>query len=151
VIEIVPSISTHIAALATSLRREDVAELEAAGLTAQQALARSCERSYLARTAFVDGEVGAMWGLGGSPLAKVGRPWLLTGAPVEGVKVSFLRIARAELTMMLACHAELRGYVDARYARALRLLLVLGFGLSDEFPFGPRGMPFRQYSMRRRG
>ena len=52
---------------------------------------------------------------------------------------------------MLAICPELRGYVDARYDGALRLLLALGFDLSAEFPFGPHGAPFREYSMRRFG
>lgn len=150
-ITIEPAQHAHIGALARVMRAADVAEVQAAGLTPYAALRRSYRGSTLAKTAFVGGEIAAMWGLDGSPLQKVGRPWILTAPPVERVKVSFLRIARVEVAMMLAVCPELRGYVDAQYHGALRLLSAVGFDLGEEFPFGPNGMPFRQYAMRRYG
>jgi hypothetical protein len=143
--------SEHATELARCLRADDVLELLAAGTTPLKGLMHAYRSSVVAKTAFVDGDIAAMWGISGSPLQRIGRPWLLTALPVERVKVSFLRIARAEVATMLAFCPELRGYVDARYSRALRLLSVVGFELSAEFPFGPNGLAFRQYCMRRRG
>lgn len=148
-INIVPTAIDHIRSIAGQLRAGDAAELRAVGVPPFKSLWRSYRGSTIAKTAFVDGEIAAIWGLDGSPLKRIGRPWLLTAPPVERVKVSFLRIARTEVAMMLALCPELRGYVDGRYDMALRLLLALGFELSAEFPFGPTGAPFRQYTMRR--
>lgn len=139
----------HIRLLSTRLRVEDQAEVEAAGMDARKALWRSFRQATLARTAFVDGEIAAMWGIGGCPLGTLGRPWLLTAPPIEHVKVAFIRESRYEVREMLTLFPELRGFVDARYQRAVRLLQVLGFSISEPFPFGPYDVPFKQYSLRR--
>lgn len=146
---IVPTEPAHIRALAFNLRAGDAAEIEAAGMTSQQALWRSFRSATRARTAFVGDEIAAAWGVGGCPLGKTGRPWLLTAPPIEHVKIALVREARYEVLEMLSIFSELRGYVDGRYHRALRLLDALGFSLSAEFPFGPFGVGFRIYSMRR--
>ncbi len=139
----------HIRLLADDLRAADRAEVEAAGMDARKALWRSFRQATLARTAFVDGEIAAMWGVGGCPLGTLGRPWLLTAPPIEHAKVAFVREARYEVREMLTLFTELRGFVDARYQRAIRLLQIMGFNISESFPFGPYGVPFRQYSLRR--
>ncbi len=147
--EIVLTCPAHIQALADNLRDGDAAEIEAAGMTPRQAIWRSYRQAHWAHTGMIDGEVGAIFGVGGCPMGKIGKPWLLTAAPVERAKVAFVREGRREVAEMLAVFPELRGYVDGRYTRALRFLSVLGFSLSHEFPFGPFGVPFRVYSMRR--
>lgn len=146
---IVPTEPEHIKLLATRLREDDVTELEAAGQTPQKALWRSYRQSSRSKTAFIDGEIAATWGVGGCPLGKVGRPWLLTAPPIEHARIAFLREGRYEVAEMLMTFEELRGFVDGRYHRALCLLDALGFSLSAEFPFGPYNVPFRQYSIRR--
>lgn len=140
----------HIRLLADNLRVADRAEIEAAGMDGCKALWRSFRQATLARTAFVDGEIAAMYGVGGCPLGTLGRPWLLTAPAIEHAKVAFVREARYEVQEMLTIFSELRGFVDARYQRAVRLLQVTGFSISEPFPFGPYGVPFRQYSMMRR-
>ena len=127
----------------------DAAEIEITGDGTRQALWRSYRKSIIARTVFIDGEIAAMWGMGGCVLGRIGRPWLLTAPPVERVKVSFLREARAGIATMLSICPELRGYVDAHYTRAIRLLEALRFEIGDEFPFGPNLAPFREYRIRK--
>lgn len=139
----------HILALAALMRAADVAELEAAGLTAQRGAWRSYRRSMITRVALVDGEVAAAWGLGGAPLGTVGEPWLLTTPAVERAPVTFVREARCEVAAMLEMFPELRGRVDARYHRAIRLLELLGFAVGQARPFGAKGAMFREYRMAR--
>ena len=148
-ITIVRTERAHVIELGPKLRAADCGELQAAGLTAGKALWRSWRRSLFAKTAFVDGEIAAIWGMGGSPFSAVGRPWLLTAAPVEKVPKAFLQTARQEVRFMLSICPRLLGIVDGRYHRALRLLEMVGFDLSNEFPYGPHEMMFRQYEMRR--
>lgn len=147
--EIVLTDRTHVAALGGNLRAADLSEIQAAGMTGQRALWRSWRAAYYSSTAVVDGEVAAIWGVGGCPLGRVGRPWLLTSPAVEKVRLAFVREARAEVGKMLIIFPEMRGFVDSRYQGALRLLQTLGFDLSEPLPFGPLGAPFRQYSIRR--
>jgi hypothetical protein len=147
--EIVPTDRTHIDALGRNLRVADQSEIQAAGMTGQRALWRSWRAAYYAATALVDGEVAAVWGVGGSPMGRIGRPWLLTSPPIERVRFAILRVGRGEVGKMLAIYPEMRGFVDSRYEGALGLLRKLGFDLSQPVPFGPHGAPFRQYSIRR--
>jgi hypothetical protein len=139
----------HIRELAENLRDQDRDEIAAFGMTPHKALWRSYRQAMMSRTALVDDEVAAMWGVSGCPFGKVGRIWLLTSPVSERVKSAFVREGKAEVSEMLAIYDELRGYVDARYHRAIRLLDVLGFGVGHEFPFGPFGAPFRQFTIRR--
>lgn len=146
---IIPAEPAHVSLLAESIREADRAEVEATGITPRRALWRSLRRSTIARTAFVDGEIAAMWGAGGSPLGTIGRPWLLTTPVVERVPLTFLRVTRAEVGMMLETYPRLLGLVDARYHRALRLLEVCGFSVGEPVTIGPCGALFRWYEMRR--
>lgn len=147
--QIVLTDRTHVAALGANLRDGDLSEVQAAGMTGQRALWRSYRAAYYTSTAVVDGEVAAIWGVGGSPMGRIGRPWLLTSPVVERVRLAFLREARFEVGKMLAIYPEMRGFVDSRYKGALRLLQALGFDLSSPMPFGPLGMPFCEYRIRR--
>ena len=146
-VRVVDAAPGHILELSGRLRAEDAAEIEAAGITARRALWRSYRGSIFSRAALIDGDVAAAWGCGGNVLAGVGLPWLLTAPAVERVKIAFLRIAKAELHIMRESFPELRGHVDARYHRAIRLLEALGFDLGPPLPFGLRGAPFREYVM----
>lgn len=147
--QIVLTERAHVAELGGNLRAADRSELESAGMTGQRALWRSWRAAYYSSTAIVDGEVAAIWGVGGSPMGRVGRPWLLTSPAAEGAKRAFVRVGRTEVGKMLGIYPEMRGFVDSRYKGALRLLQTLGFDLSEPVPFGPFRAPFCQYSIRR--
>jgi hypothetical protein len=149
--EIVPTEPAHVRELGSNLRAADRSEVVSAGMTGQRALWRSYRAAYYSATALVDGEVAAIWGAGGSPLGKIGRPWLLTSPAVEKARYAILRVGRAETAKMLNIYPEMRGFVDSRYKGALRLLEGLGFDLSEPMPFGPLGAPFCQYWIRRMG
>lgn len=149
--EITPTQRHHVAELGQNLRVADLSEVESVGMTGQRALWRSYRAAYYTATAIVDGEVAAVWGVGGSPLSRIGRPWLLTSPAVEKVRLAFVREARYEVGKMLTMFPEMRGFVDSRYKGALRLLQTLGFDLSEPMPFGPLGAPFCRYSIRRLG
>jgi hypothetical protein len=139
----------HIAAMRDRLRDEDRRECESAGLRAGKALWRSYRGSALVRTAFVDGEIAAMWGVGGCPLGGTGQPWLLTTPVVERAPVAFIREGRQEVAEMLTVFPILVGFVDASYHRAVRLLGVLGFEVDNPLPFGANGALFRRYHIER--
>lgn len=149
--EIVFTDLSHVAALGVNLRAGDLSEVQAAGMTGQRALFRSWRQAYYSATALVDGEVAAIWGVGGSPMGRIGRPWLLTSPAVEKARFAILRVGRGEVGKMLGIYPEMRGFVDSRYEGALGLLRLLGFDLSDPMPFGPNQAPFCQYSIRRVG
>jgi hypothetical protein len=136
-------------ALAERLRADDVAEIEAAGLTPRQSLWRCWRRSTFAKTVFVNGEIAAMWGVDAHGLGNIGRPWFLTGPAIERIPMTVVRRGREEVALMLSVCPMLRNMVDGRYVRAVRFIEVLGFDISAPFPFGPHDVPFRRFELRR--
>jgi hypothetical protein len=149
VLDIIPATDAHIEAIVPNLRVADRCEIEVAGLNPLTALMQSHRMALVSRCAVLGGEVIATWGMGGTPLGDVGLLWLMTTPKIETIRKTFVRETHNEVAMMLAICPELRGMVDARYARAVRFLDVLGFDLGPEFAFGPDGAAFRWYCKRR--
>jgi hypothetical protein len=145
----IPATIAHVYTLAANMREGDRAEMEAAGLDAKVALRKSFRAALIRETIFVDGEIAAMWGMGGDALSDIGTPWLLTTPAAERVPVSFLRVAKKNVATMLRLKPILVNYVDARYARACRFVEALGFVLEPPAPFGPKGALFRRFELRR--
>ena len=67
---IVPSKIEDVYRVANNLRSEDKAEITGFGLDPKEALRTSFRHAIIRRTAFVDGEIAAMWGLGGAMLSR---------------------------------------------------------------------------------
>ncbi len=147
--EIIETTPEHIRLLGASLRAGDRHEITCMGLSPTKALWRSYRHSIMRRTAFVDGEIAACWGLGGGLLDEIGQPWLMTAPPIERVKMSFAREARHELHGMLDLFPRLEGYVQASYGQACGFLRFLGFTLSDPVEIGPDKSLFHPYRMER--
>src|SRR3569832_1302247 len=115
-VEIVPSEASHVALLATSMREDDAREITVLGLVPRKILWRSFRQSILRKTAFVDGEIAAMWGLHGSLLGQTGQPYLLTSKAVLKIRPhAFSRNYRRELAEMRKIFPVLEYYVDATY------------------------------------
>lgn len=146
---IVPSQIGDVYRVADNLRSEDKAEITGLGFDPRDALRRSYRHGIIRRTAFVDGEIAAMWGLGGAMLSNEGVPWLLTTPAAARVPVSFLRVGRAQLDEMLQHRSHLSNVVQASYTGACRFLQVLGFHLDPPEPLGPHGVPFRRFWIKR--
>lgn len=146
---IVPSGIEDVYRLASSLRPEDRAEITGLALEPRAIVRASFRGAIMRRTAFVDGEIAAMWGLGGPMLGDEGTPWLLTTAAVERVPVIFIKVARAQVAEMLTHRAYLSNYVAASYRGACRLLETLGFTLEAPQPLGINAVPFRRFWMKR--
>jgi hypothetical protein len=146
---IVPSKIGDVYRIARNLRAEDAAEITGFGLDPSAALRTSFRNAILRKTAFVDGEIAAMWGLGGAMLSNEGSPWLMTTPLVERVPVTFLKVGQAQLDEMLDQRAFLFNYVQASYKRACRFLEVLGFVLDPARAMGPNHVPFRRFWIER--
>jgi hypothetical protein len=144
-VQIVPAETAHVYALAANLRAGERMEAAALGIDPRRALRQCYRAATYVRTALVDGELAAMWGLGGAALADIGYPWLLTTAAVLRVPISMAVIARQEVAAMLRIAPRLAGHVAADYGQAVRFLALLGFTLDPPAPFGRRGEMFRRF------
>lgn len=142
---VIDAIPSHTRLLALNLRADDAAELAALGASPARGVRRSYSRSVFRKTAFVDGHIAAMWGMGGPLLGDTGNPWLLTTPAVERAPFTMLREARAAVAEMLHVKPKLENRVDANYTRAIRFLEALGFEIEEAKPFGPKHHPFRRF------
>lgn len=133
--------------LAANLRAQDRMEITSLGLEPRAILRASFRNSILRKAYHVDGELAAVSGLGGELMADIGAPWLMTTPVVERVPLSFVKIARREVSEMLRHRLRLENVVAASYLGACRLLEVLGFTLEPPQLLGPDGVPFRKFWM----
>ncbi len=148
-VQVRDSIVSDIYTLANNLRQDDRAEVTGLGLDPRIALRNSFRNAIIRRTALVNGEIAAMWGLGGTMLSYEGVPWLMTTPAVEAVPVSFVKVGRAQLDEMLRHRSFLSNFVQASYRRACRFLEVMGFVLDPPVGLGPDRVPFRRFWIER--
>lgn len=145
-IEVVPSTLVHARKLATNIRPKDQDEARALGMAPHKGLFYAYRHSLLRRTALVRGSVAAMWGVSGTPLGIVGRPYLVTGKLCDTVHpVAFAKVYIKELKGMRALFPVLENYVHSDYDGAVSMLELAGFTLSE--PIDINGALFRRFSM----
>lgn len=137
VISILATIPDHIGELKSNLRAEDAEEILRFGLTIQKALWQSYRQSLVCKTAFIDGEIAAVWGIGGRFLGTTGIPWLMTTSIVKKISpLRFTRLYQEEVIKMLKIFKRLESYVDSEYSSAIRLLDIVGFTIEDPQKIG---------------
>jgi len=133
--------------LARNLRDGDRLEVTSLGTTPAEALRKSFKHAIFRRTALIEGQIAAVWGLGGSMLGDTGYPWLLTAPIIETLPLSFVREARGQVWDMMSRKRRLEGLVAADYRCACRFLQVLGFTLDEPQPMPPHKVKFRKFWM----
>lgn len=142
---IVPATVEHVYELAETLREADRREILNLGINVKKALWRGFRNSVMCRTALLDAKVAAIWGLGVglragvSPLSDLGVPWLHTSAAIEVMPIAAVKLAKAEVAAMRAYRSRLESYVAADYAKAIRLIKLLGFAVEQPEPVGLGG------------
>lgn len=140
-----------IATIEPLVRQADRDEItEALGIPMVDALRDGIRDSRKASKIVVDGLVVAVFGDASfSLLGGLGVPWLISTIHVERYPKAFLTVCKPEVAEMLTRHAELINFVDVRNTVAIRWLKWLGFQFDDPAPYGPRGMLFQRFWMRR--
>jgi hypothetical protein len=152
---IMPALPEHCGMLAKDLRALDLIEITGTGNNPKRALWRGYRNSVLCRTAFVDGRIGAMWGLcigfdtGVSALSDAGRPWLLTAPIIERVPIAFVKEARKAVKEMLKLKPRLENCVLSSYSGAIRLLELIGFTV-DPDEIKVTDVSFRRFHLTRK-
>lgn len=147
-IAILAATPDHVRALGATLRTADKNEIEIFGFPTTKALWRSYKGSIMCRAALVDGEVAAIWGIGGAPMGPVGQPFLLTSPAVENISpLRFARIYQAEVHKMLTMYPRLVNWVANDYDKAIRLLDICGFTIGEPEPLGLNGGLFRKFEI----
>jgi hypothetical protein len=124
--EIVEATMHHAEELSRTIRADDKREVEALGVTVDDALEHGVRRG--ANAFLVDGEVVCIFGLNRlmfwDPEAS---PWMLTSNALEDHKIAFLRESVRISRAWKAANTYLWNYVDARHTASIEWLVWLGF------------------------
>lgn len=145
-IVIVPTTTAHIRELGQTIREKDRREIENYGFTCAKGLWRSYKQGIGNCTALIDGKVAACWGCCGTYLGDTGQPWLLTSNEVHKISaLRFAKIYQREVYNMLKLFPYLVNWVDADYDKAVRLLSIIGFKISEPEKLG-NGM-YRKFEL----
>lgn len=144
-LEIKHSVLDDVEKLSIDMRDKDRKEAEALGMNAKKALYLTFKYGILRKSAFLNGKIVAMWGICGTPLSLVGRPYLVTSNVVSEMSpLKFTRLYAKEIKVMNSLFPVLENYVDANYDEAVRLLKIIGFKLT---PQKINGNDFYKYQM----
>lgn len=149
--EVLPLTMADIDTIEPLVRQADRDEITGAlGIPMREAMADGIRDSSKASKIVVDGHTVAVFGDAPySLLGGVGVPWLISTVHVERYPKAFLSVCKPEVAEMLTRHQELLNFVDVRNTVAIRWLKWLGFQFDDPAPYGPRGMLFQRFWMRR--
>jgi len=151
--KVVKASAKHIPYLAAHMREPERAEVWAmAHMTPHEALTRSLLTSCLAWTALdTNGRPMAMLGVGKiSLLADEGEAWLLTTDALQEWKVPFAKRSGVYIRRMLREVTVLTNHVDARLTDTISWLKWLGAEFDEPKPYGPDGVLFQRFELRRK-
>lgn len=146
-VEIRKAVPEDAPLLAYNLRAADVGEMAAYGYPDPlPPVARSAERSMLCWSAFVDGEMAAMLGVGPvSMLRGIGAPWMM-GTPLLDRHIrEMIKRTPEYLGRMEELFPVLTNWVYAGNRSSKRWLRAVGFDIGPAHPMGPRGQMFQQF------
>lgn len=140
-LKLVVARADHVPLIAARMRRADREEVRASGgYTPEEALRASLEASEFARTAFVDGEPLAMFGV----VAKeaMAFPWLLTTDAVCRYPLIFWHASKVIVREIREAYPMLVQAIHKDHRAALSWIRRLGFTVGEPEPFGRRGELF---------
>lgn len=130
---------------------EDIAEIEAFGVTVEQGVMFSFNHAGQVWVAdSPDGPV-CMWGLSkGSSLIGGASAWLMTSSLIDKYSRHFLRDVKPYIKALGEQYGYVENYIDSRHERALRFFQWLGFEINKEngMLIGPQNIPFYKVCLR---
>jgi len=148
--EVLPLSAADVASVVADVRQADVDEIaEALQTPIEGALAEALGNHCKASKIVVGGLIVAVFGDSRHD-EQIGVPWLISTRHIERFPKAFLQVCKPEVVEMLGRHSLLLNYVDIRNTAAIRWLSWLGFSFGEPEPYGPLGMPFYPFWMRRK-
>lgn len=139
------------AALVADLRACDRTESEAYGFPfgTEIAISFSIRNSLKSWSAFVDGDLACIFGVGVvSLLGGEGAPWMMGTTRLDRSSRILQRLSPPYIAEMLKLFPYLRNHVYVGNRSSIRWLQRLGFTFYPPEPFGARGKMFHPFDMR---
>lgn len=125
--EIVPARALHIKPMAAKLRQAHAIEMGQFGFDPRRALHDAVRQSHFARTALVDGQPEAMWGLMGTLLADGALVWFVMSDRAAAHPRLIVAEARNQLHEMGQHYSELATTILPGDTRSMAFATYLGF------------------------
>ena len=146
-----PTRHTDIEEIGGRLRKADVAEVWAAThLEPMEALVMSRKTSTICQTVVYAGNPVAIFGCGPDDVRpQAAEVWLLATDDLYSMRHAFLRGSRECVSRMLEVYPLLINWVDARNIKSIEWLKWLGAKIMDAKPYGPDGLPFHFFTIKR--
>lgn len=131
-IQILDTAPEHLRLMASTMSADTAETALKLGMSVNQALWKSFKMSIYCKTAFINGKIAAIWGVGGSPFSDIAFPWLVMSdeAGEKPFKVAF--IYRQELKKMQELFPTLVDYVNEKNEKAIRMLELMGFKIGHD-------------------
>lgn len=131
-VEIMDTTPEHLRMMAQAMDETTVEFAFKVGLTPSRALWRSWKQSIICKTAFFNGRIAAIWGLGGLCFSDVAFPWLVMTPEIAEYPFKVAFAYRRELQKMQEMFPVLEEYVDIRNEKSIRMLELMGFRVDKE-------------------
>lgn len=138
-ITIIPTTVDHIRMLVSTLREDDLREIEKFEVTPFKGIWRSYKSSKVCRSGFIGGKIVAIWGVNGSILGFTGHPWVMTSTMVDEYPLVFATFYRREMREMLKQYQCLEAWCDAAYTKSIKMMKIVGFKEREFRPCGNGG------------
>ncbi len=127
---IIDTIPEHLREMAGKMHSNIAETALKLGMPAHKALWRSYKQSLICKTAFIDGEIAAIFGIGGNIMCEIGLPWLVLSPASDNHPFRIAFRYRKELENMQKMFPVLQDYVDETNEKAIRMLELMGFKVS---------------------
>ena len=118
------------------MRAAAAVALDGYGFNPREALRRVFIASHHARTALIDDQPVAMWGVSGSLLGDTAYVWLVLSDRICEMPLSIVREARNALAMAARSYPNVIATILPDDAASLRFATFLGFEEAERVPVG---------------
>lgn len=135
--QIIPARPWHCGQMCRLLRSAHREAVTAIGVDAHRELRDRFEASAFRRAWLVDGKLGALGGVMGSPLATAGFIWLALAEDARKYPLAIVKEARRQLDLIMVTKRELATTVLQDDEPAMRLAVFLGFHVDHSPEGGP--------------
>lgn len=134
---IIDTIPRHIRDMAEAMHEQTAETARNLGCEPKKLLWQSYKQSMICKSVFINGKIGAIFGIGGILFGETGRPWLVLSDEVNEYPFKVAFIYRKELQKFQHMFPVLEDYVDETNEKAIRMLELMKFNVSkNTIPLG---------------
>jgi hypothetical protein len=120
----------HIRDMAEVMHEQTAETAKKMGCEPRKLLWQSYKQSFMCKSIFINGKIGAIFGIGGILFGETGRPWLILSDEVNDYPFKVAFIYKKELEKFQHMFPILEDYVNQDDEKAIRMLELMKFNVS---------------------